>query len=133
MNNFKDFIRAKHADMFFDGISLIRAVLDDDVELELEDIIEQRKICEEFSQGRPYVLLAIPGKRTSATKEAREYSSQTDPVGRIAEALVIRSLPVRLMGSVYINFHKPSVRTKMFEHEEEAEKWLKEQLRTANV
>ena len=122
--DYKQKVRAKHAEIFFDGNFFFKVILDDEIELELEDIIEQRNICQELSQNKPHVILAIAGTRTSATKEAREYSSQNVPLGRVAEAVIVKSLPVRLMGSVYINFHKPNVPTKMFEHEKDAQDWL---------
>lgn len=122
--NYTQKVRVKHAEIHFDGQFFFKIVLDDDVELELEDIIEQRKAFQELSKGKDHVVLAIAGKRTSATKEAREYSSQNFPTGRLAEAVIIKSMPVRLMGNVYINFHKPNVPTKMFESEADAEQWL---------
>lgn len=112
----------------YDGNGMLLSQLDEDAEMELEDIIDQRRICHEFTQGKPHVILAIAGSRTSATKEAREYSSANVPEGRIAEAIIIHSLSVKLLGSVYLKIHKPRVITKMFTDEKEALKWLTEQL-----
>lgn len=126
-------VRAKHAEIFFDGTAFIKVVLDDDVEIEMEDVLEQRKICYDFCKGKPHVLLAVAGKRTSATKEVREYSSKNIPEGRVAEGIIIKSLPVRLMGNVYINFNKPGVPTKMFEEEQSAEEWLNQMLNEKGI
>ena len=120
--------RAKHASIKYDGCGFLRIELDDDVELEIEDILEQRKIAAELTQGVAHVVLAIAGNRTSATKEARIYSSKNIPEGRLAEAIIVKSLPVRLMGKIYIGFHKPNVPTKMFEKEKDALEWLNKML-----
>lgn len=120
--------RAVKATIFYNGKGFIKVILDDGAEMELDDILEQRKIAHEFAQGKPHVVLAIAGSHTSATKEARVYSSKNIPEGRLAKGVIVKSLAVRLMGTVYISFHKPGVPTKLFENETEAIHWLNEKL-----
>ena len=120
--------RLKNATMYYNGSGLIKIVLDDNIELDVADIKEQRSVVADFTSGKSHVILAITGSNTSATKEAREYSSSTATLGRVAEAIVISSLAVRLMGNIYIHFHKPGVITKMFESEQKALEWLREQM-----
>lgn len=121
-------VRVKKAVISYNGKGFLKVVLSDDAEITYDDVIEQRKIAAELTGDKPHVVLAIAGRRTSATKEAREYSSSHVPKGRLAEAILIKSLPVRLMGKFFINFHKPSVPTKMFEDESEAMIWLNQRL-----
>lgn len=116
--------RSQHAVISYNGKGIITIVLDDQAEITIEEVIAQRKISNEFTKGIKHVVLAIAGAGTSATKEAREYSSQNIPEGRLAEAIIIKSMPVRLMGKVFINFHKPEIPMELFESEEEAIKWL---------
>lgn len=126
-------VRIKKAVLSYDNKGLLKAVLADEDEITYEDVLEQRKIVKELTGGRPHVILVIAGRRTSATKEAREYSAKNRPEGRLAEAILIKSLPVRLMGQFYINFNKPKVPTKMFEKENEALIWLNKYLPDAGV
>ncbi len=126
-------IRLKKVVISYDGKGFLKVVLSDDAEITKEDVVEQRKIASELTGDKPHVVLAIAGRRTSATKEAREYSSNNIPQGRMAEAILIKSLPVRLMGKFFINFHKPSVPTKMFENESEAMLWLNQRLFESGV
>ncbi len=116
----------------YDGNGLLIVTLADDFELNLEDVKKQREIAYSFHKGKPNVVLAVTGLRTTATEKARKYASSNIPEGRIAEALVIKSLSVRLMGNFYLNFHKPAVPTKMFGNKEEALIWLKEKLAAKN-
>lgn len=121
-------VRLNKAVISYNGKGLLKVVLSDDSEITYEDVLEQRRIAAELTDNKPHVVLAIAGRRTSATKEAREYSSQNVPEGRMAEAILIKSLPVRLMGKFFINFHKPNVPTQMFESESEAMIWLNQRL-----
>ena len=126
-------VRTKKAVISFNNKGLLKVVLADNEEITYDDVIEQRKALHDLTGGQPHVILAITGKRTMATKEAREFSSTNIPEGRIAEAILIKSLPVRLMGKFYINFNKPTVPTKMFDDETEALTWLNERLFEAGV
>ena len=119
-------VQAANATLYFDGEFLMKGVLKDEVELELSDVIEQRKICTDLTAGKPHVVLAIVGAETTATKESREYAARHPAPGRIAEAIVVKSLAVRLMGNIYINYHKPNIPTRMFNNEVDAVKWLQE-------
>ncbi|MBL7894663.1 MAG: hypothetical protein JNK50_05150 [Bacteroidia bacterium] len=119
-------VKTNHATISFDGKSIVISELENDTEISLEDVIEHRRIIHEFTGGKRHAVLAIAGQHTTATKEAREYSSQNIPEGRVAEAIVITSMPVRLMGRIFINFHKPGLPTKLFETKEEALVWLEQ-------
>jgi hypothetical protein len=126
-------VRTKKAVISYDHKGILKVVLSDFDEIGLEDVVEQRKILTELTKGDPHVLLAIAGRRTSATREAREYSSANIPEGRLAEAILIKSLPVRLLGKFYININKPVVPTRMFDNEAEALTWLKQRLLEAGI
>ena len=126
-------VRTKKAVISYNNKGLLKVVLADYDEITYEDVIEQRKIASDLTGNKPHVVLAVTGRRTSATKEAREFSASNVPEGRLAEAILIKSLPVRLMGKFYINFHKPNVPTQMFESENEAIIWLNQRLFEAGI
>jgi hypothetical protein len=119
----------KTARMDYDGNGILVVTINDDIELSLQDIIEHREIAARLTKNEPHCVLAIAGERTQATTEAREYAATNVPVGRIAEAVVIRSLTVRILGNFYLQFHKPGVPTKMFDDRYEAMYWLKAQMK----
>lgn len=131
--NKTEVVRTKKAVISFNNQGLLKVVLADYDEITLDDVVEQRKIAAELTGNQPHVVLAIAGRRTSATKEAREYSSKNIPEGRLAEAVLIKSLPVRLMGKFYININKPAVPTNMFNSEKEAIVWLNKRLFEAGL
>ena len=117
-----------HARIQYDGKHFLKVHLEDDILIDELDVIEQRSEIAKLTKGAPHVLMVITAQNSSATKEAREYSSQNKPEGRIAEALVVTSVPMRLMASVYISFNKPTVPTRYFDNEKSAEKWLQKML-----
>ena len=116
----------------YDGNGILVVTINDDLELSLQDIIEHREIAARMVENKPHCVLAIAGERTQATSEAREFAASNVPVGRIAEAVVIKSLTVRILGNFYLQFHKPGVPTKMFDDRYEAMQWLKMQLAMAS-
>lgn len=116
------------ARMDWDNKGILVVTIKDDIELSLQDIIEHRMIAARLTQNRPHCVLAIAGARTQATTEARHYAASNVPVGRVAEAVVIKSLPVRILGNFYLQFHKPGVPTKMFDERYEAMRWLELQM-----
>jgi hypothetical protein len=118
------------ARMDYDGKGILVVTINDDVELTLQDIIEHREIAVRLTKSEPHCVLAIAGERTQATSEARQYAAENIPKGRIAEAVVLKSLTVRILGNFYLQFHKPGVPTKMFDDRYEAMTWLKAQLKT---
>lgn len=117
------------ARMDWDGHGILVVTINDDIELSLQDIIEHREIAARLTQSKPHSVLAIAGERTQASSEAREYAASNIPVGRVAEAVVIRSLTVRILGNFYLQFHKPGVPTKMFDDRYEAMRWLELQMK----
>jgi hypothetical protein len=117
------------ARMDYDGQGILVVTINDDIELSLQDIIEHREIAARLTKNEPHCVLAIAGERTQASSEAREYAANNVPKGRVAEAVVIKSLTVRLLGNFYMQFHKPGVPTKMFDDRYEAMRWLEMQLK----
>lgn len=123
-------IKAVHptASFEYDGNGIVKIVLGDDDELSVQDIIDHREIVDHMVNGHAYCILVITGERTRATEEGRNYAAKNLPVGRLAEAIIIRSLPVRIMGNFYLKFHKPGIPTRLFDDERTAMKWLNEVL-----
>lgn len=126
MNSFSEFHPT--ARFVYNGEGILVVTIKDDIELTEQDIKDHREIARRIVGTEPHCVLAIAGERTQATEEARVYAATHVPEGRVAEAVIIRSLPVRILGNFYLKFHKPNVPTRMFEDYEDAMNWLRAQL-----
>ena len=117
------------AQFVYSGDGILIVTIKDDLELTVDDIIDHRAIAKRMVGVQPHCVLAIAGERTQATEEARVYAAGNTPEGRVAEAVIIRSRSVRLLGNFFLKFNKPGVPTKLFEDYEDAMQWLRTKLR----
>jgi hypothetical protein len=79
-----------------------------------------------IGKGKRFLNLITVGEDTTVDNEGRVFStSKEGAIYKIADAFVINSLPQKLIGNFYMNFHKPYVPTRFFNSKEEALKWLK--------
>lgn len=87
-----------------------------------EDII---RVINAIQGGKAYYLLTETGKHFTATAETREYMAEAiSSTGVIANAICLRSLPIRLIINVYVRLNKPTVPTKTFNSEATALEWI---------
>ncbi|HWY33417.1 MAG TPA: hypothetical protein VNX68_02145 [Nitrosopumilaceae archaeon] len=79
---------------------------------------------------KPYMAIFDARTTVTVTKEAMEFGAKPEQCRLlIAHAIIINSLPNRILGNFIIKFHKPSAPTKLFSNIEPARTWLKEKLR----
>jgi len=93
------------------------------VELEMvqEVVAKQREILED----KAILVLLNISESSGISKEAREYTSGRHVEGlQIAMAILISSLPMRLMANFFIKFDKPPAPTRLFNSYNEAINWL---------
>lgn len=103
----------------------------DNVNLTREDLHEMKMVCMEWAQGKSYVVLVDSGKYSTITKEGREYSASLEFSENIkAKALIIKSLPHRIVANLYIKLNKPVIPTEAFTNKNLALKWLQKKLKT---
>jgi len=96
-----------------------------DMELGVEHIDEIYDARMQLSGRVKHPVLFTSTKFVVPSNEVREYLStkkRNDYVS--AEAIVIRSLPQRLITNFYIKFNKPTRPTKMFTDKNKAIEWL---------
>lgn len=90
--------------------------------------LEVAKSCVEgrifFSKGKSYPLLINMTGISSSTKDARQYMATIGVILSKADALVIKSSFLRVLGNLLLAIDKPRVPTKMFNNEEDARGWL---------
>lgn len=111
----------------YDGEIVLRIHVKEDAVLEIDDIKEMDEAGYELVEGKPHVILVIPGKRSSATHDAMKYAAKKEKQGRIAEASVIASLSTRLLAKFYHAVIRPTVPSRYFSNETEALEWLREE------
>lgn len=116
-------VHTKTTEMSYDsrGFLVIR-LLSTNESYDLEEAKLQHKTALNFTGGKPYLaLIDTLGATVMPTKEAENYIlNVTD---RIAEAIVIESLPYRILSKFYLKKSKHNP-TKIFKSKEEAIEWL---------
>jgi len=109
--------------------NILFITLKDGVFIEVEDVLEIKKINLDLTKGKEYALVFETGNYTSVSKEAREImTAKSVEKGRLATAFIINSLSQRMLGNFYIQMNKPKVPAKLFTKKEEALKWVKKYL-----
>ena len=108
----------------FDGI--MYGYVTDDPE---DQVYTQRLVNQaigEMTNGQKVPLLLEYKGIILPTLEAREFwASEENSKFTLADAFVMKSLPMKLIGNFYLNFNKPSKPTRIFSNRKEAISWLK--------
>ncbi|MBK7312219.1 MAG: hypothetical protein KBG47_07510 [Bacteroidia bacterium] len=111
------------------GIIFIKII--DKVEIELSDVkIHYEFVRSKFDGTNKCCVLVDPGKFTSLTKDAREFSQRPESNEMtLATAVIIRSLAHRIVINFMINIiHQQTMKMKMFDSKEKAIEWLLSQM-----
>jgi hypothetical protein len=93
------------------------------------DVAEIKEMLE-YVQGfmgsvKHYAVIDFGGNLTSSTEARQIYADALYiQTYRIADAFLVKSLPVKLIANFFINVTKPKVNTRMFNDEASAVKWL---------
>ena len=93
--------------------------------LDTETQVTMRSTFIELSNGIPRGFIFSADEGFTMTKEARENfrsMRQGNPIK--AYAIVIASLPQRLVANFFFKMYQPSVPAKLFKNAEEGAKWL---------
>lgn len=97
-----------------------------DLVVDVEEMIEMLTYVQEFmGQVRHYAVIDFGANVTSSTEARQIYADALYiQTYRIADAFLVKSLPVKLIANFFINVTKPKVNTRMFNDEVSAVKWL---------
>jgi hypothetical protein len=97
-------------------------------ELQLQDGKEMHRVMVELSKGEKFAVLMESTDYFSTSHKLRALiASKEFTATRYATAFVMKLLANRLMGTLFIKFHKPATPSKIFENEATAVEWLNEQ------
>jgi hypothetical protein len=94
--------------------------------VDVAEIKEMLVYVQEFmGPVRHYAVIDFGGNLSSST-EARQVYADAEYLQkwRIADAFLVKSLPVRLIANFFIKVTKPKVNTRLFVDEEAAVNWL---------
>lgn len=94
--------------------------------VDVPEIKEMLEYVQEFmGPVRHYAVIDFGGNLTSST-EARQIYADAEYIQkyRIADAFLVKSLPVRLIANFFIKVTRPKVNTRLFTEEEQVVKWL---------
>lgn len=117
--------RTSTIEFWDNGIIFVK--IDDKSEVELSDSKAQYDFLRSKFDGKnKHRVLVDPGKFTSLTKEAREFSQRPETNEMtLATAVVIRSLAQRIVINFMISvMHQQTMKMKMFDSKEKAIEWL---------
>ena len=105
---------------------ILKLVVVDGIELELQDAKEMIAEALELSNGEEYAILFDANKSGTISFEAREEFAKSKK--RKAVAIVTKSLANKLVGNFFINFHRPRSSSRIFSEEKSALEWLRLQM-----
>lgn len=107
--------------------NIVKMQFKQDIEVGIEDIRQNHKAAQKISKRKKHlVLLDARGFMTGSDKAKAFCASQSPLTYRIAVAVLVDSLAVRLRCNAFIQFNKPKVPTRVFSEEQQAMDWLKE-------
>ena len=109
--------------------NLIKIEYKDDYLVELEDAITVDHIVQEMTNMKPvFILMNTNGRYSVFSSEAQKYLSYRAPMvveNRImAFAVVVNTLPNRMLAKFYLNFFKPKYPFEIFKNEKNALSFL---------
>lgn len=126
----------KTATLRIDASGILRVRYHNDVDMTPEDAKRHINAVVKLCSGRkrPF-LIDTRNTRGTYSQEAMRKLAKNPEIVRLrkAQAIIIDSLPNRLLANFYIKFHKPVNPIKIFEKENEALQWLKQFLPEKNT
>jgi len=107
--------------------STFELVFQDEVQIDLEGIKLIDAYCDEIVAGLRLKRLIVSGKNTLMTKEARQYGQDKSKSSKeliIAEAVVVNTLPQKMVANFYFAFIRDFYPAKFFTDINKAKDWL---------
>lgn len=95
----------------------------DDIELQIEDTETIANAVISLTGKKLSPTLILTGERNSITPEARDHELKKFNLS-LADAIVVTSLPTRIMTMFFIKFNPPNHPYKIFGDKEQAIQWL---------
>jgi hypothetical protein len=98
----------------------------ENAEVNAAEVDENFELTMKLANGKRYAVLVDARTTIHMTKEGMERANRPESYKfLIAQAIVVDSLPNRLVGNFIIKFHKPTSPTRLFSTMESATVWLR--------
>ena len=105
---------------------IIRYEIDDVDEITRENLDEYFEAVKKLGGGKAFCNLVVMERFVQVGDGARKYAaSEENNTYTIADAFVINSFALKIVGNFYIRYDKPVRPTRIFTNEEEALTWLR--------
>ena len=106
-----------------DGI--IRFEIREGYEITIPDVKQMTEVAGEIGGGKKFPNLIIMPVFENISYQVRDYTAGKERSRFTkADAFVISSMAMQLIGNFYLHFHKPTAPTKIFTQESAAVEWL---------
>ncbi len=106
----------------------VKLVFHDNITIDLDGMKEGLVQLDDFTQNRRLKKLVVVGKKTGITREARKFGhTEIKARGKytVAEAMVVHTLPQKMIANFYFAFIKNMYPVKYFTDVNDAKEWLK--------
>lgn len=118
----------KTAVMFLDELGILHIRYQEQVDMTPEDALKHIDAAVKLCRGkkRPFLVDVSHAQGTYSIEAMKKLAKDPGIVAiRAAQAIIVTSLPNRLLVNFYIRFQKPKNPVKVFGSEKEAVEWLK--------
>jgi len=114
--------------LFFDSEGILWVIHKDGVEMGIIEAAEHAEACCKLCRGnQTRMVIDARAKTVFVTDEARNYLAHHEDIIKVrkAHAIIVDSIPNRLLANFYFRFNKPIGPGKVFNSEKAAISWLR--------
>ena len=119
-------IRTRVGEVFLDANRFVVVRYNEIAEIGMKDLVEIENAVFSLTDGRDAYVLAILGKYSVTTNEARHYLQKAKTPCTLAQAVVVHSVAQRVIGNFYARFKQKEFPVRMFGSRNDATNWLLE-------
>lgn len=119
-------IRTRVGEVFLDANRFVVIRYHEIAEIGLQDLLEIENAVFSLTGGRDAYVLVILGKHSVTTTEARQYLQTAKSPCTLAQAVVVHSVPQRVIGNFYARFKQSEFPVRMVGSRNHATDWLLE-------
>lgn len=117
-------VRTRVGEVFLDANGFVVINYNDIAEVAVQDLEEIEQAVQSLSGEQCVYVIAVPGKHTFITAEARQKMAQCMQKCVLAQALVTKSPLQRAVGNMQQRLRPQDVPLRMFATRERATQWL---------
>lgn len=124
--NTLDKIKTATGTVSFQEEGILRYEIEKTDELTLQNVKEYIEVVGNLGGGKSFCNLVVMKQFVQVGDDARKYAaSEESNIYTIADAFIINSIALKIVGNFYIRFNKPVRPTRIFNNEEDALVWLR--------